>query len=84
MPLRRSSLLLEGWTPLLVHGASGYYGVVKRLPMGFLRWLFPALFSPYAKCSYCGSVGLKQDMVRGYGWFCTEEESGEFWVNYQM
>jgi hypothetical protein len=47
-----------------------------------LRWLFPAYFSPYAKCRQCDRVRLKTDMVRDRGydfdWFCTEEERGMF------
>lgn len=43
----------------------------------FLRWLFPALFSPYAKCLLCRRVRLKSEMYRPAisGLFCTKEEA---------
>ena len=63
---------------LLHHPATEEVGMIGRV----LRWLFPAYFSPYAKCRNCDSVRLKTDMVRDGGydfdWFCTEAERDEF------
>jgi hypothetical protein len=48
----------------------------------FLRWLFPAHFSPYAKCASCGRTRLKTEMYDLYltrGRFCTKEEAEDHW-----
>ena len=50
----------------------------------FFRWLFPAHYSPYAKCLGCTRARLKTEMYRmpGYGLFCTKEEADRYWVSF--
>ncbi len=52
---------------------------MKRL----MRWLFPAMSSPYARCHRCEKVGLKAEMFPtrfGLVYFCDADEAHEDWA----
>jgi len=45
----------------------------------FMLWLFPARYSEFAHCKWCGSEALKSNMFcrRDGSYFCSEGEAEE-------
>jgi hypothetical protein len=49
----------------------------------FWRWLWSEHYSETAKCVWCGDRKVKTRMYHDLpaGWFCSEEEFREFWLD---
>jgi len=53
-----------------------------------MRWLLTWIHDRLDRrtCRHCGRRGYKDDMVhdRAYGWYCTDAELAEYWLQDQL